>query len=303
MRSKDVFEQYMRISKIKIVLLQKQLRTTMNNISKHLAVAALAVCSANVTFASESNSPNKGESEFSHSKDSIQIGAKTAIQRELEATLSNKLRAYTYIEPIEGTPLHAVNINGEYHAVNEDLSLVIQGGFYDFVAKRDLKQQWIKKTLVPELKGMPEENYVVYPATGETIDTLWVLSDLSCGYCKAFHEQFDSLNAMGVEIRVVPFVRGLNGSVSKRNYDNTMAIYSTSDQSQRRALQKQAFNGVDIGAISSIDKEADKILQHGWNLGLKAELTGTPMLINNHGVSTSGVADNRFILEKLLPAR
>lgn len=292
----------MRISRIKIVLLQKQLRTTMINIAKHLTVAALAISSSNIALAT-SDTEIEALAEANPISEPIKDDAKATIKKQLEATLSNKLRAYTYIKPINGTPLHAVNINGEYHAVNEDLSLVIQGGFYDFVAKRDLKQQWVKETLVPELEGMAQENYVAYPATGEKIDTLWVLSDLSCGYCKAFHEQFDTLNSMGIEVRVIPFVRGLNGSVSKRNYDNTMAIYSTTDQQQRRALQKQAFNGVDIGAISTIDKDADEILQRGWNLGLKAELTGTPMLINNHGVSTSGVADNRFILEKLLPAR
>lgn len=216
---------------------------------------------------------------------------------------STKTLSFSYVEPFQNTGLHAVQHNGSYMLVSEDLSILLSGNAINLKDKTDIKKQWVKKSITPILNNLPEENYTTYPAKNEKIDTLWVLSDLSCAYCQSFHEQIPQLTVQGIEVRIIPFVRGLNSNVSKKNYDNTIAIYSTRDQAKRRELQERAFSGDYIGKTEKINNKAKAILEKGFDVGLSASISGTPMLINSNGNTLEGLADIKFIVENFIPLK
>ncbi len=226
--------------------------------------------------------------------------AQTIESKFIEAT--NTI-SFNYVEPLGDTGLHAVQHNGSYMVVSEDLDILLTGTSINLKDKVDLKKEWVKKSISPILDELTQDEYTVYPANGETIDVLWVLSDLSCGYCQSLHEQFPLLTSQGIEIRVIPFVRGLNSDVSKKNYDNTMAIYSTGLQEERRQLQERAFSGEYVGKNAKIDPNAKKILDKGFKVGLNANITGTPLMINSNGNTLAGLADTKFIVENFIPSK
>ncbi len=212
-----------------------------------------------------------------------------------------KTITYNYIKPLPDTNLHVVEHNGSYVVVNEDLTQYFMGNHFNMKDKRDLQTKWIKGALAPELEKLSKDNFISYPATGTKVDTLWVLSDISCGYCSAFHKKIPELNDRGIEVRVLPFVRGLHGGVQKRVYDNTLAIYSEPDNEKRRLMHDKAFAGQNVFDGMNADNAAHKYLEKGYQIAMKSGSGGTPTFINPNGRILEGLTSVDNLVEKFIP--
>lgn len=237
-----------------------------------------------------------------------EVVASTVAIKSVEDKIADALNehigtaSYLYIEPLRETGLHAVNHNGHYVLVNEDASIYLSGYQLDIKNKVNLKEQWKKETITSELAKLNEGNYISYPPSGEPIDVLWVFSDISCGYCGMFHKKIPELTEQGIEVRVIPFVRGLHGNASKHIYDTTLAIYAETDQAKRRELHDKAFSRKSISPSFGLSVEAIEIVDKGFLLGQMAEVRGTPAFLNSNGNLQEGLVPVKELVENFIPS-
>lgn len=267
-----------------------------------LLISAISISAS--AFATEESNP---ATEVSVEKQQA-IVANTVTTESIEHKIADALNehigttSFLYIEPLSETGLHAVNHNGHYVLVNEDASIYLSGYTFDIKNKVNLKERWKKETITSELAKLSESNYISYPPSGEPIDVLWVFSDISCGYCGMFHKKIPELTEQGIEVRVIPFVRGLHGNASKHVYDTTLAIYAESDQAKRRELHDMAFSRKSINPSLGLSVEAIEVVDKGFLLGQMAEVRGTPAFLNSNGNLQEGLVPVKDLVENFIPS-
>ncbi|WP_210498659.1 thioredoxin fold domain-containing protein [Vibrio crassostreae] len=214
----------------------------------------------------------------------------------------SEAHSFTFVKEISiDEPMYVVEVNGDYVVTNQLADKFFAGDFLNVSEKKNIKATWIQEVIKPIHDALPESHYVNFPATGVKLDTLWVYSDLNCPYCRNFHEQVKTLNAQGVEVNIIPFVRGLHGDVSKKNYDNTLAVFSEEDPVKRRKLYETAIQGLDVYGTNKLTAEGKDIVEKGYENGLKANTEGTPTLVNSFGRTYSGALDANIVAERFLP--
>jgi len=76
------------------------------------------------------------------------------------------------------------------------------------------------------LSSLSFETSVNYPASGATIDTLYVFLDISCSACNMFYDEVPALQEPGYDIRLVLIVR--NGK-DTGSYNDTQRVVCQHD--------------------------------------------------------------------------
>lgn len=190
------------------------------------------------------------------------------------------------VSNVEPTP-----IVGIYRAVmdNEQSVFVLDGGryllagdMYEVVNGRlrlafETEEQVRRKEL---FEGLPDDQLVSFlPGSGEIKHVLYVYTDISCGYCRAFHNQIPELNDMGIAIHYLAFPRG---GVESPAYTEMHNVWCASDAKTAltKAKRKQTVMPAPESCRSPV---ADQ-----YALGVQMGVRGTPSVYTGSGEHVGG---------------
>jgi thiol:disulfide interchange protein DsbC len=151
-----------------------------------------------------------------------------------------------------------------------------QGALYDVSAKKDLSEQSLASMRKDLLKKIPVSERIVF-APAHPKYTVSIFTDVECGYCRKFHSEIAEYNKQGIAVQYMAFPRMGLGSP---DHEKMISVWCSAD---RRKALTDAKNERPIPA-----KDCKNTVSMQYDIGQRAGLTGTPMIIAEDGTTVGG---------------
>ncbi|MGH8081006.1 MAG: DsbC family protein [Lysobacter sp.] len=164
------------------------------------------------------------------------------------------------------------------------------GALFDTQAKRNLSEDTLAGMRKDLIKSIPVSERIVF-APANPKHTVAVFTDVECGYCRKLHSEIAEYNRQGIAVEYMAFPRMGIGS---EDYKKMVSVWCAADR--RKALtDAKSDHGIST-------KECKNTVEQQYNVGQRAGLTGTPMILTEDGVQLGGYvppAQLREALDKL----
>lgn len=168
--------------------------------------------------------------------------------------------------------------------VSQDGRYFLQGDVIDLDTRENLTDVRRLAARAAVLETLPVEQTIQF-GPSEAAHTLYVFTDIDCGYCRRMHQEVDQLVAAGITVRYLSFPRSGVGSDS---YNKFVSVYCSEDP--RQALT-DAKAGKDLPAAT-----CENPVEAQFKLGESMGVQGTPAVFLESGEEIGGyVPANRLI--------
>lgn len=167
---------------------------------------------------------------------------------------------------------------------------MIVGNFYENTPSGliDVTEQRSRQHRLDQLKALPRESTINYPAQGREIGEVTVFTDTTCAFCQKLHQEIDQLTAAGIAVRYVPFPRA--GSHSPSGEQLAQVLCSA----QPTNALTMAFQGGQLENDPS--SECLAAVENGYHLGQRFGVPGTPTIALLNGELGEGYVSVRRLV-------
>lgn len=179
-------------------------------------------------------------------------------------------------------PLLYVTADGSHMFVGD--AYRIEPG--EFVNLGDIERAGLRRE---KLAALDKDQYIIFPAKGQTKAIINVFTDVDCGYCRKLHQEVPELNEAGVEVRYLAFPRAGIGSESFRK----IAIAWCAPDQQQALTDLKNGKKVD-GEVCDNNPVAEQ-----YRLGREFGVNGTPALVLMDGTLVPGYRPAKELLALL----
>ncbi|MGN6112390.1 MAG: disulfide isomerase DsbC N-terminal domain-containing protein [Luteimonas sp.] len=194
------------------------------------------------------------------------------------------------IESIAPAPIagfQQVIVGGQVVYVSNDGKYLMQGTLYDVTGRRDMADSALKKLRADLVATVPASDRIVF-APRDPKYTVTVFTDVECGYCRKFHSEIAEYNKLGIAVQYLAFPRMGLGTPDFKKME---AVWCAGDK--RKALT-DAKNDRDVPF-----RECTNPVTMEYELGRRAGLTGTPMVLAPDGTQLGGYLPPEKLKEAL----
>ncbi|MBE8232550.1 MAG: thioredoxin fold domain-containing protein [Endozoicomonadaceae bacterium] len=136
------------------------------------------------------------------------------------------------------------------------------------------------------LKFLDQINLITYPAYNSKKDVLYAFIDISCPYCRKFHQRsLRKLNKIGVEVRYVPLLRDID---NKKIMEMQLDIFCSKDINSR-TLKMDSFIGnfkaeqSEFDGVAQCNKHDRALYTELMKLGQRLDFIGSPAFLTQRG--------------------
>jgi thiol:disulfide interchange protein DsbC len=190
-------------------------------------------------------------------------------------TLSN-LFPSEIVESIRPTPMAGlieVDLGGELVYVSKDGRYLLQGELIDLVGRENLTQTAKAEMRKKEFQKLDKNLLITFgDAENEGVNSLYIYTDIDCGYCRKLHKEVPALTGAGLTVHYLAYPRMGLKSVS---YDKAVNVWCA--QNKQKALT-QAKLGQTVAIKTCVNPVADH-----FALGQSMNLAGTPAIYASDG--------------------
>ena len=187
--------------------------------------------------------------------------------------------------PIPG--LYEVMLGTDVIYLSEDGRYILQGDLIDLGNRVNLSEQERAAARRQILESIPASETIDFaPSTPE--HTVYVFTDITCGYCRRFHRDMAELNNKGVAVRYLAFPRAGIGSESFKEMES---VWCAADPNSAITLAKQ---GSEV-----IPAQCDNPVKRQYELGQSLGVRGTPAIYLEGGQELPGYVPPDTLLEAL----
>lgn len=162
-----------------------------------------------------------------------------------------------------------------------------QGALYDVTAKKDLSEQSLAVVRKDLLKSIPVSERIVFSPPNPKY-TVAIFTDVECGYCRKLHSEIAEYNRQGIAVQYLAFPRMGMGS---EDHKKMISVWCAPDR--RKALTDAKSDR----PLPSRDCKNTVTMQ--YDIGQRAGLTGTPMIIAEDGTTVGGYLPPQRLREAL----
>ena len=192
--------------------------------------------------------------------------AKSGITAKITSVTATSMPNIYWVKA-EGLPAFFTDATGQY-VVQGDIIKV--GGAKPEHISANLQAQDAKASLAT----IDKKDMIICPAKGQMKAAIYVFTDADCDYDRKFHSEIDEVNALGIEVRYLPWPR------SEQTMPIMEKIWCSSD---RKKALTDAKLGMPINA-PTCSNPVRKIYELGANLGIN----GTPAVFDTEGHQLGG---------------
>jgi thiol:disulfide interchange protein DsbC len=178
-------------------------------------------------------------------------------------------------------------VGGQVLYVSDDGKYLMQGTLYDVRGRRDMADDALKALRSKLVASVPVADRIVF-APKDPEYTVTVFTDVECGYCRKFHSQIAEYNKLGIAVEYLAFRRMGLASADFRKME---AVWCAAD---RRKALTDAKNDREIPYRACTNPVTME-----YELGRRAGLTGTPMVLAPDGTQLGGYLSPRQLKEAL----
>ena len=186
---------------------------------------------------------------------------------------------------IEG--LYEVMIGTDVLYATRDGRYIIQGDLLDLKARANLTEETRSGARINLLERIPEGETIEF-APPEPRHTVYVFTDISCGYCRRLHRDMPELNRRGIAVRYLAFPRGGVGSSAFREMES---VWCAAD---RKSAITDAKAGKPVARA-----QCSNPVRKQFELGQLLGVTGTPAMFRTDGRLLQGYMEPDELLQAL----
>lgn len=208
----------------------------------------------------------------------------SAADEALQKRLSERLRhvipdaAITSVKPAPVTGLYEVMLGATVLYMSEDGRYVFRGDIFDLDSKANLtdtRRSEARTNAFGNLKAGSTIDFLAKSA--KPLATLYVFTDIDCGYCRKFHQEVPALNKAGISVRYLAYPRT---GIDSPSYDKAVAVWCATDR-------KSALTDAKSGKQPALTK-CDNPVASDFRLGESMGVRGTPALFTEQGEELGG---------------
>lgn len=173
---------------------------------------------------------------------------------------------------ITNGPLIYATEDGTYFFLNGDLHQATALGATNLTEERRALGR------KAQLASVAAKDMVVFKPKGETLDYIFVFTDVTCFYCQKLHREVDQLNSMGIEVRYLAFPRG---GIPSEGATKLATAWCADD---RQTTLTELKAGVEM----PLNECAGNPIAAQYQLGQQMGVSGTPAIITSAGQMIPG---------------
>ena len=201
---------------------------------------------------------------------------------QVQKEVINNLR--TTFPGIDVTQVRQSVVNGLYEVLlgaeviyaSADGRYILQGDLIDIKQKRNLSEEQRSQARVDILRDIPESESIIFSPENPK-HSVYVFTDITCGYCRKLHRDVPELNDNGIAVHYLAFPRQGLGSPNDKNMQS---IWCANDKN--KALTDAKFGkGVK-------DKQCNNPVTKQFELGQVMGVRGTPAIYLENGQQVGG---------------
>lgn len=171
--------------------------------------------------------------------------------------------------------------NYESVLVSADGRYLIQGDLLEIRGSKivSVTDQQLAGERRVALAALKPADMVVFPAIGKTKASVYVFTDVDCGYCRKLHQEMPAINKLGIEVRYLAFPRSGPKSPAADKLDS---VWCSKDSRQAMTQAKAGAQLVKapVGCKSPVADE--------FALGVRLGVRGTPAIMTADGSQLGG---------------
>ncbi len=194
--------------------------------------------------------------------------------------------------PVKG--VYQVKFGDSYGYLIENGRYLIRGDFIDLKDTKNYTEIAKRDDAVTQLAAFDDKDMIIYPAKGETKETITIFTDTSCPYCKKLHAESQNLIDAGIQVQYLPFPRGGNRGPG---YKTLQKVWCAKDREHAMHVAKET----EAGTLDNDGScEQAKIVDRGFEVGNAIGVTGTPAIFTSSGQKIDGYVPYARLIPMLL---
>ncbi len=208
------------------------------------------------------------------------LAADSALQSKFAQRLQGVVpdAQITSVKPAPVSGLYEVMLGATVLYMSEDGRYVVRGDIFDLDSKANLTDSRRSQARTSAFTTLTKGSTIDFPSTsGKNLATLYVFTDIDCGYCRKFHLEVPELNKAGVTVRYLSFPRT---GVNTPSYDKATAVWCAKDRNK-------ALTDAKSGKQPPM-RQCDNPVAMEYHLGESMGVHGTPALFTEKGEELGG---------------
>jgi thiol:disulfide interchange protein DsbC len=200
---------------------------------------------------------------------------------------------------------YEITLDGQPMIVHKNGVDAIVGDLYDLdtmintsAANRTERMASVAKT---EVEALPEDTFVTFEPKSEKIGTMYVFTDVTCGYCKKLHDEIEQLQSGGVEVKYIPYPRG-GAQEGSAGYEQAKQYMCAKDVKQAMTDIKAGTDAGKYVSNDGYDAKCVSTVTRGLAAGSAIGMSGTPFIYLSSGEAIPGYQPAASIITKLKAA-
>ncbi|MBI4695431.1 MAG: DsbC family protein [Gammaproteobacteria bacterium] len=214
----------------------------------------------------------------------LAVACATRAEDDLQKRLTARIRSVlpdakvTSVKPAPIAGLYEIMIGPSLLYMTEDGKFIVKGDIFDVAAKHNVTMSRRAQARVEGFKSLGPDSMIEFaPASGQAKRTLYVFTDIDCGYCRKLHKDIKTLTDAGIAVRYLAFPRtGLNSE----SYNKAVAVWCAPD---RKQALTDAKNGKTVES-----KECPNPVKDHFRMGEAMGVHGTPAVYLDTGEELGG---------------
>lgn len=169
----------------------------------------------------------------------------------------------------------------------KDTNYAVVGDLYNLKDRKNMTNT-IMADYNKEVISKIKDNGINYPVKEgvEKLDTVYVFTDPSCGYCRKLHNELEEYSAVGINLVYIPYSRSGEGT---KSYKDLTDVWCSVDKKAAMDLAKRE-KSEEIKNLEGylLTEECAKHVADGENHGRQLGIQGTPALFSSNGTGFPG---------------
>ena len=217
----------------------------------------------------------------------------TVAEEQVEAQLTKRLQEVfpgVEISRVKPTPIeniYEVMMGPDVIYMTDDARFVLKGDLIDMQERRNISEAVRSQARGDLLNNIPQDEYIEFTSK-DSKDTIYVFTDIDCGYCRKLHRDVTELNENAITVRYLAYPRGGTRSSTYKQMQN---VWCAEDR-------PQALTDAKNGKLAK-SSNCDNPVAKQYALGKKMGVRGTPAIFLENGRALPGYLPPNELLKAL----
>ena len=212
---------------------------------------------------------------------------RTRLKQQLKKVLPDDEVTSIKSGPVPG--LQEVLLGATVLYMSDDGKYVFRGDVFDLGTKENITDARRMEARVTAFNTLdPASTIDFMPKNGKPHATLFVFTDINCGYCRKFHKEVGKLNDAGIAVRYLAFPReGLQSEA----YQKAVTVWCSENR-------QQALTDAKAGNMPAA-RQCKNPVATEFRLGQSMGVHGTPAVFSQDGEELGGYVPADALIKML----